>query len=83
MQDFSRAGWVAVLGYAICCVLRLARFNVNSRLEADKIDKRFFVGVPSPAGAVLVLLPTTMAFAMPDLPLSASTQRVNRHIRYK
>lgn len=68
LQDFSRAGWVAVLGYAVCCVLRLARFNVNSRLDVDKIDNRFFVGVPSPAGAVLVLLPMTLAFALPDLP---------------
>ena len=27
-QDFRNAGWIAVLFYAVCCVLRLARFNV-------------------------------------------------------
>jgi len=49
-------GWIAVLIYAVCCMLRLARFNVGSR-KADPAEKYDFVGVPSPAGAMLVLLP--------------------------
>ncbi|MFT5867142.1 MAG: CDP-diacylglycerol--serine O-phosphatidyltransferase, partial [Gammaproteobacteria bacterium] len=57
LQDLRSAGWIAVLIYSVCCVLRLARFNVNNRLESDGSACDFFVGVPSPAGALLVLLP--------------------------
>ena len=49
------AGWIAVLVYAICCVMRLARFNV-SRSETTG-DSAYFEGFPSPAGAMLVMLP--------------------------
>lgn len=66
LQDY-RGGWIAVLSYAICCVLRLARFNVSSRMETDKPASDYFVGVPSPAGAILVLLPMVVSFALPDV----------------
>lgn len=61
--EFRNEGWIAVLCYSICCVLRLARFNVSNRTEADMPASTFFVGVPSPAGAVLVLLPMIVTFA--------------------
>ncbi len=51
-------GWVVALVFAMCGCLRLARFNVM--LEApDQPDWKvnFFTGVPSPAGALLALLP--------------------------
>lgn len=70
LQDLRSTGWIAVLFYAICCVLRLARFNVSSRSESDnKTSGEFFVGVPSPAGAILVMLPMVFSFAVADLPL--------------
>ncbi|MCR9254635.1 MAG: CDP-diacylglycerol--serine O-phosphatidyltransferase [Alphaproteobacteria bacterium] len=61
--DLSRYGWMAVLLFGTCCILRLARFNV--RLEDD--DKPafaagFFTGVPAPAGAGLALLPMIADF---------------------
>lgn len=68
LHEVSRAGWIAVLFYTICCVLRLARFNVSSRLQTDKPSSEFFVGVPSPAGAILVMLPMVISFAVTDLP---------------
>ena len=70
LQDFRSAGWIAVLFYAICCVLRLARFNVSGRLENHNGAVEFFVGVPSPAGAILVLLPMVISFSVSDLPLT-------------
>ncbi|NVO58650.1 CDP-diacylglycerol--serine O-phosphatidyltransferase [Rhodobacteraceae bacterium B1Z28] len=70
LQDFQNAGWIAVLFYAICCVLRLARFNVSGRLEIDDTPSEFFVGVPSPAGAVLVMLPMVVSFAVSGMPLT-------------
>lgn len=59
-------GWIAVLLYAVCCMLRLARFNVDSRLHAEETatsKPKGFVGVPSPAGAMLVLGPIYLANA--------------------
>ncbi len=68
LQDTHKAAWAAVLFYAICCVLRLARFNVSNRKEADKPASGYFVGVPSPAGAILVMFPMVVSFALPGLP---------------
>ena len=56
-------GWIAALLFAIACGLRLARFNVLSeddRRPAWQTD--YFVGVPAPAGAVIVLLPVYLGF---------------------
>lgn len=58
LQDTRGAGWIAVLIFAVCCVMRLARFNVGNRAVAEKAQERdFFVGVPSPAGGLLAFLP--------------------------
>lgn len=71
LQDFRGAGWIAVLIYVICCVLRLARFNVGNRVPVDRVtekqDKSHFVGVPSPAGAMLVMLPMYVAYMLPQM----------------
>lgn len=51
-------GWAAVLFYAVCCALRLARFNTGIMTENKKPwQKQFFTGVPSPAGGILCLWP--------------------------
>lgn len=60
--------WLPVLIYAVCCVLRLARFNVGSRTEGATREYQHFRGVPSPAGALLVMLPLYVAFMEPGLP---------------
>lgn len=68
LEDFRNEGWIAVLCYAICCVLRLARFNVNSRAEKTGPTSDYFEGVPSPAGAILVMLPLIFSMAFDNLP---------------
>ncbi|WP_187428690.1 hypothetical protein ROLI_012060 [Roseobacter fucihabitans] len=70
LQDFRNEGFIAVLCYAICCVLRLARFNVSSREEKTERASDYFVGVPSPAGAILVMLPLIVALAFENLPVT-------------
>jgi len=72
LQDFQSAGWIAVLTYTTCCLLRLARFNVSSRSEPDDSSYDYFVGIPSPAGAVLVMLPMVISFALSDIPQAPS-----------
>lgn len=76
LQDMRNAAWISVLVYVVCCVLRLARFNVSSKDNGDNGDgvpasppNAHFVGVPSPAGALLVMLPMSVSFAFADTPL--------------
>ena len=62
-EDFSRYGWVAVLIYAIACILRLARFN--ARLEDEDEPHRqlgYNTGIPAPMGAALAISPIASDF---------------------
>ncbi|MBT4879646.1 MAG: CDP-diacylglycerol--serine O-phosphatidyltransferase [Alphaproteobacteria bacterium] len=60
LQNFGRIGWGIALLFAICCALRLARFNTLDIEGTEKLPAQFFRGVPVPAGAVLALLPLIM-----------------------
>jgi CDP-diacylglycerol--serine O-phosphatidyltransferase len=58
LNSLHSVGWIAALVFAICMSLRLARFNVM----LDDPNKppyltKFFLGVPAPAGALIVMLP--------------------------
>ncbi len=58
LQQMPRFGWVVVLGLALSCALRLARFNAS--IDAPDHPRKkagFMTGVPAPAGAGLALLP--------------------------
>lgn len=43
--------WMVAYIYLACAALRLARFNV----QIGKVDKRFFIGMPSPTAAAIVV----------------------------
>jgi CDP-diacylglycerol--serine O-phosphatidyltransferase len=56
-------GWIAALLFVIACGLRLARFNVlDDDKERPAWQSEYFVGIPAPAGAAVVLLPTYLGF---------------------
>jgi CDP-diacylglycerol---serine O-phosphatidyltransferase len=58
LQTVPRFGWIAALALAVCCALRLARFN--ARLDAAEQPHKsagFNTGVPAPAGAGLAFVP--------------------------
>jgi len=58
LQTAPRFGWIAALSLAVCCALRLARFN--ARLDAAEQPHKsanFNTGVPAPAGAGLAFMP--------------------------
>lgn len=58
LQDLPRLGWFAALAFAICCVLRLARFNARiDMVDQPHKSAGFLTGVPAPAGAGLAFLP--------------------------
>lgn len=46
----GRIGWLAAFLYAACAALRLARFNS----QVASVDKRYFIGLASPAAAGLM-----------------------------
>ncbi|MFK0383385.1 CDP-diacylglycerol--serine O-phosphatidyltransferase [Agrobacterium sp. NPDC090273] len=64
LLDQARSfGWIAALIYVIAAGLRLARFNVMiERAVKAPWQAEFFVGVPAPMGAMLVLLPVYLGF---------------------
>jgi CDP-diacylglycerol---serine O-phosphatidyltransferase len=58
LHEAPQFGWVAALALAVCCALRLARFN--SRMDADDQPHKsagYLTGVPAPAGAGLAFVP--------------------------
>ena len=57
LNKLGKIGWLIVLFYAVCCVLRLARFNLTKFEEKEEWKNNFFQGIPSPAGGCLILLP--------------------------
>lgn len=56
-NELGSVGWAGSIVFAVAAALRLARFNVA--LDAPKPDyaQDFFVGVPAPMAALLVMLP--------------------------
>ncbi len=52
LLSHSRVGWIVVLLYAVCIVLRLARYNAMLAGDQPAYTKEFFVGMPAPAGAI-------------------------------
>ena len=63
LNEIGKFGWMFVLIYTVCCVLRLARFNLMIIEENETWKINFFEGVPSPAAAGLVLLPLILSLS--------------------
>ncbi|GAC1409919.1 MAG: CDP-diacylglycerol--serine O-phosphatidyltransferase [Mycobacterium sp.] len=52
LLSHSRVGWIVVLLYSVCIVLRLARYNALLDVDQPAYEKEYFVGMPAPAGAI-------------------------------
>ncbi len=50
LKPFGRVGWLAAFLYVVAGAFRLARFNVH----VAALDKRYFIGLPIPAGAGVI-----------------------------
>ena len=57
LNQYGKLGWAITLIYSVCCVLRLARFNLTKLDETQEWKNNFFEGIPSPAGGLLILMP--------------------------
>ena len=67
LNNYGKLGWAITLIYSVCCVLRLARFNLTKVDSKQLWKSNFFEGVPSPAGGLLILMP--LIFELADLNL--------------
>ncbi len=59
LNQHGRIGWLIPLFFLICTAVRLARFNVQTKV----VDSRFFVGLPCPAAAGFI---ASFLFVVPD-----------------
>ena len=57
LNKYGKLGWAITLIYSVCCVLRLARFNLTKIETTEEWKNNFFEGIPSPAGGLLILMP--------------------------
>jgi len=59
LNSLGRLGWAAGFMFVACAAMRLARFNIQGMSGGDK---RYFVGMPSPAAAAV---PAATVYAYP------------------
>jgi CDP-diacylglycerol--serine O-phosphatidyltransferase len=64
LEESGKIGWIAMIVFAAASALRLARFNSTQKKLPDW-KKKFFSGIPAPAGAGLALLPIMIWFQLP------------------
>lgn len=55
--DLRSVAWICVLIFALASALRLARFNVMIDEDKPRWQANYFLGIPTPAAAIVVLLP--------------------------
>ncbi|MCX7630904.1 MAG: CDP-diacylglycerol--serine O-phosphatidyltransferase [Geminicoccaceae bacterium] len=64
LQPMRGLGWAVAMLFAVCCALRLARFNTEAEdPHRPRWMQHFFTGVPAPAAAGLALTPMITWFA--------------------
>jgi len=57
LNNYGKFGWAMTLIYSLCCVIRLARFNTTKISIDESWKENYFQGIPSPIGAILIMLP--------------------------
>lgn len=70
LSELGQVGWASGFIFLSAASIRLARFNIQS---STHLDKRYFVGMPTPAAAGVV---AATVFAFPELPYGHSQTAV-------
>ena len=65
LYKYGKIGWAITLIFSICCVIRLARFNLTKINSSELWKQNYFEGIPSPIGALLILMP--LIYELSDL----------------
>ena len=74
LNNYGKLGWAITLIYSVCCVLRLARFNLTKIEDSQEWKNNFFEGVPSPAGGLLILMP--LIYELTDLNIGLEIKKL-------
>merc|ERR1712127_870302 len=78
LNNYGKLGWAITLVYSVCCVLRLARFNLTKVEETEEWKNNFFEGVPSPAGGLLILMP--LIYELTNLNLGINVKSITPYL---
>jgi CDP-diacylglycerol---serine O-phosphatidyltransferase len=78
LNKYGKLGWAITLIYSVCCVLRLARFNLTKIEETHKWKNNFFEGIPSPAGGLLILMP--LIYELTNINLGLDVKEVTPYL---
>jgi CDP-diacylglycerol---serine O-phosphatidyltransferase len=78
LNTYGKLGWAITLIYSVCCVLRLARFNLTKIEEKQEWKNNFFEGVPSPAGGLLILMP--LIYELTDLNIGLDIKNLTPYL---
>ena len=70
LNVYGKLGWAIALIYSVCCVLRLARFNLTKISDQQDWKNNFFEGIPSPVGGILILVPLISELSIFNLTLN-------------
>jgi len=60
LKELYLFGWGAILAFLVGGAYRLARFNVMYTKGIENISTNYFIGVPTPVGAMLIFLPMVL-----------------------
>ena len=80
LSSYGKLGWAIILIYSVCCVLRLARFNLTSVDKKQIWKANYFEGVPSPAGGILILIP--LIFELADLNIGFQINNITPYFTF-
>ena len=78
LNNYGKLGWTIALMYSVCCVLRLARFNLTKINTQEEWKYNFFEGVPSPAGGILILMP--LVYELSDYNLKIDVRSLSPYL---
>ena len=78
LKNYGKLGWAITLIFSVCCVLRLARFNLTKISDDVEWKRNYFEGIPSPAGAILILLP--LIFELSEIKLSLDIKKFTPYL---
>ena len=78
LNNYGKLGWAIALIYSVCCVLRLARFNLTKFDQQEEWKNNFFEGIPSPAGGILILTP--LIYELSDLNLNLNISNITPYL---
>ena len=78
LNKYGKLGWAITLVYSVCCVLRLARFNLTKVEDSQEWKNNFFEGIPSPAGGLLILMP--LIYDLTDLNFGVDVKNLTPYL---